>query len=176
MPFSWIATLLLVSVVNVCAFKDVKQWEDRTLTKSRESSVNILGFIKLFDAAFYVENNYQPKDFPGNFSYALSLRYEKNIKKETLIKTADEILKDLYSADDLQKFVQELRLINDHYLDVNKGDTYTLVYDPDRRTSLLYNDEYLVTVPGEAFASIYFSIWLGGHPKTRDLKRDLLGN
>ena len=120
MPFSWIATLLLVSVVNVCAFKDVKQWEDRTLTKSRESSVNILGFIKLFDAAFYVENNYQPKDFPGNFSYALSLRYEKNLKKETLIKTADEILKDLYSADDLQKFVQELRLINDHYLDVNK--------------------------------------------------------
>ena len=172
----FVFALSLLAVVPAFAFKDVKQWEDRTLNKTRESSVNLIGFIKLFDAALYLENEHQPEDFPGDFSYALSLRYEKNLKRETLIKTADSILQDLHSSDALKQIEAQLLEINEYYLDVNKGDAYTLVYQPGQGTTLLYNNERLVTIPGEEFAKIYFSIWLGGHPKTKDLKRDLLEN
>lgn len=169
-----IAALLVVCATTVFGFKDTKQWEGRTLSKARESSVTILGFIKLLDAAFYLENDYQLKDFPGDFSYALSLHYEKNLSKETLIKTADTILQDLHPASTLAKIETELLRINSYYLDANKGDDYTLIYNPETGTTLFYNDQQLVTIPGEAFARIYFSIWLGGHPKTKNLKKDLL--
>lgn len=166
--------LFLVVVSPAFGFTEVKQWEDRTLKKTRESSVSLIGFIKLFDAALYLENDFQPKDFPGDFSYALSLRYEKSLTRDTLVKTANSILQDLHGKAILKRIEKELSKINEYYLDVQKGDVYTLVYHPNRGTTLLFNEMPLVTISGEEFARIYFSIWLGDHPKTKNLKRDLL--
>ena len=144
------------------------------LKKSGESQVKVLGFVKLFEAALYLEEGYKPRDYPGEFSYGLAIRYSRNFKKQTLIKSADTILNDLHDASDLSAIQAKLDKINSYYVDVEKGDAYTLVYHPDKGTTLFLNDEPLVTLEGKEFAEIYFSIWLGGHPKSKALKNDLL--
>ena len=178
MPRSLTHFILAISFFISCSlsfgFSESLSLGNNPLKKSGESQLKAFGFVKLFEAALYLEEGYEPRDFPGEFSYGLSIRYNRKFRKETLIKSADNILKDLHSASDLSAIQENLEKINQYYVDVGKGDTYTLVYHPENGTTLLYNDEPLVTVEGEDFAKIYFSIWLGGHPKSKALKEDLL--
>ena len=170
------ACYLLLGSVSLFAFEDQWTFEDNALKKSGESQVKVLGFIKLFDAALYLEDGYQPSDFPGDFTYALSIRYNRKIKRETLIESANDILGDLYQPTKISAIESKLREINDYYVDVTKGDEYALAYSPTKGTTLLFNGEPQVTIEGREFAEIYFSIWLGGHPKCKQLEKDLLAS
>ncbi|MDA0347291.1 MAG: chalcone isomerase family protein [Verrucomicrobia bacterium] len=149
-------------------------YDESNYVKVSSTSVKALGFIKLLTACLYVGEGYEVDDYPDTIPLALRLRYDRNFKKEHLIGSADEVLGDLYSKEELDEIEEHLRKINSAYLDVKKGDEYTLVHQPSRGTSLLFNGQEEVTIPGERFAQIYFSIWLGDHPKSRKLSRELL--
>lgn len=167
---------LLHSGGHLLAFEDQLNYDNNRLNKSGESEVKALGFIKLFEAALYLEDGHQTYDFPGDFSYALSIRYNLKIRSETLIKTSQDILGDLYDSAKLSAIEAKLDKINQYYTDVEKGDIYSLIYKPDSGTTLLYNGKPKVTIEGKTFAEIYFSIWLGGHPKCKQLEKDLLAS
>ena len=165
---------LALSHAVVFGFPENLDFESESLKKSGESRVKALGFISLFEAALYLEEDFQPTDFPGDFGYGLKIRYQRKFKKEALIDTANTILQDLHTDEDLSSIQETIEEINRYYVDVEKGDIYTLVYQPEKGTTLLFNGEPKVTLGDQAFAEIYFSIWLGGHPKCRQLKEDLL--
>jgi hypothetical protein len=172
-------SLILYSLVcdlKGSAFEESLRWDNFILKKSGESSVRILKFIKVFDAAFYLEEERKPSDFPGDFPYALTVRYERNVKRTSLIRSADRILEDLHKRDLLNEIRENLEEINSYYQDVQQGDSYTLLYRPGKGTTLLLNKIPQVTIPGKKFAEIYFSIWLGDHPDTKSLRKDLLEN
>ena len=166
--------LVGVSLSGESVFPKTLTFNDSTYVQANSDSVKFLGFIKLLSASLYLGEGYTVNDYPGSIPVALRLRYDRNIKKEQLIGSADKVLKDLYTSEQLADIESQLSSINSTYLDVGKGDEYTLIYKPGFGTTLLFNGEERVSIPGERFAEIYFSIWLGDHPKTQKLSRALL--
>jgi len=140
------------------------------LKKAGQHPFRAMGIFQIFEAALYTDFPAQRKEIPGNFPFALTLRYDRNFSAEQLINSGTRILSEQHPADEQIRFKSHLQLINKHYRDVAKGDAYTLAYIPDHGTTLMLNGEQLVTLPGENFARYYFSIWLGDHPKTRKLR------
>ena len=58
--------------------------------------------------------------------------------------------------------------------DVKENDTMTFTYAPGRGTTLQIDSGELGTFAGKGFADAVFSIWLGPHPPTDDLKKGML--
>jgi hypothetical protein len=166
--------LLVAQLDGKPSFPEILNHDESSYVKTNSSSVKAFGFIKLLTACLYVGEGYEIADYPGFIPLALNFRYDRNFRKEQLIRSADEILGELYTSKQLEEIDEQLKSINSTYLDVQKGDEYTLIYQPVRGTTLLYNGKEKVTIPGERFAEIYFSIWLGDHPKIKKLSRELL--
>ncbi len=142
--------------------------------KTNSHSVKAFGFIKLLTACLYVGEGYDLGEYPAPIPIALRLQYDRNFKKGSLVGSADKVLRDQYSSEQLNEIRQELESINSVYVDVKKGDEYTLVYHPALGTTLYFNGNEEVTIPGQQFAEIYFSIWLGNHPDSQKLSQQLL--
>lgn len=177
LPLGLLSVLLVAGpYLRLNAFPEQMDWSNHRLEKSGESQVSLLRFIKLFEAALFLEEGYATEDYPGEFCYALSIRYQKNFRKEQLIKSASLILEDLHQPESLDPLQLAIQKINSAYVDVKEGDVYTLIYQPKRGTTLLYNGVEQITIPGRDFAEIYFSIWLGGHPRCEQLREDLLNS
>jgi hypothetical protein len=64
--------------------------------------------------------------------------------------------------------------MNAAYRGVAPGDRYAIAYAPGRGTTLLWNGEERVTIPGADFAAVYFAVWLGDDPLDASLRRQLL--
>jgi len=58
---------------------------------------------------------------------------------------------------------------------VKEGDEMVFTYVPDRGTTLAIRSEDKVTVPGQAFGQMLFSVWLGPKPPNAGLKKGILG-
>ena len=170
----WVIFSTGIPLAGESVFPEAFTFNDSTYVQANTSSVKLLGFIKLLSASLYLGEGYSVNDYPGSIPVALRLRYDRKFKKEQLIESADKVLKDLYTGEQLADIEGQLSTINSTYLDVGKGDEYTLIYQPGVGTALLFNGEERVSIPGERFAEIYFSIWLGDHPKTQKLSRALL--
>ena len=65
--------------------------------------------------------------------------------------------------------------LNDAMTDVKKGDVLALTYAPGRGTTVSLRDKDVVTIEGEDFQSVLFSIWLGPVPPNAGLRDGLLG-
>ena len=58
---------------------------------------------------------------------------------------------------------------------VKKGDVLTLTYAPGQGTSVTSKSGKAMTVEGKDFADALFSVWLGQHPVSDDLRDEMLG-
>lgn len=155
-------------------FPEILNHEEIQYVKTNSHSVKAFGFIKLLTACLYVGEGYDIEEYPAPIPIGLRLQYDRNFKKSSLVGSADKVLRDQYSSEQLDAISQQLESINSAYVDVKKGDEYTLIYHPIRGTTLYFNDKEEVTIPGQQFAEIYFSIWLGNHPDSQKLSRKLL--
>jgi Chalcone isomerase-like len=59
--------------------------------------------------------------------------------------------------------------------DVAEGDEMVLTEIPGKGVTFALKGKDLVTIPGEDFAKVLWSIWLGSEPPNPDLKEGLLG-
>jgi hypothetical protein len=59
--------------------------------------------------------------------------------------------------------------------DVAEGDEMVLTEIPGKGVTFALKGKDLVTIPGEDFAKVLWSIWLGAEPPNPDLKEGLLG-
>ena len=131
-------------------------------------------FWKLYDAALYMPKDVAGEDVLGSGTpRALKLVYQREITAEQLVKSGTNILKKNYTAKQIADIQSGLDQINRCYQNVNEGDSYELVYVPGAGTSLILNGSTQCTIPGEDFAKIYFSIWLGPNAKSRQLNNAL---
>jgi hypothetical protein len=60
--------------------------------------------------------------------------------------------------------------------EIVKGDVFDLIYIPGKGTSLMKNDEELVTISGLDFKKALFGVWLCDQPADANLKKKMLGN
>lgn len=136
-----------------------------------------LGFIKVYDAALYVENTVDSSDIlDADVSRCLKLDYAVSLSTSDFVRGAETVLKRQYTEQELESVRQNIDLLHRSYRDVDSGDTYTLCYDAaSQATTLSLNTFPLVTIASPDFAKVYFGIWLGPHKALDDtLRKNLL--
>jgi hypothetical protein len=90
-------------------------------------------------------------------------------------KAAWKILRENHPPEVLAPLAERMEALHRAYRDVRPGDRYALTYLPGRGLELSLNGEPLAVVPGADFARLYYSIWLGERPISRDLRAALIG-
>jgi chalcone isomerase-like protein len=68
-----------------------------------------------------------------------------------------------------------LAKLNAAMVDVKKGDVLALTFIPGEGTRMTVKDQDAGTIPGDDFAIVLFSIWLGPDPPNVGLREGLLG-
>ncbi len=145
------------------------------LPKRTEFNYAAYRLVPVFGIALYVPesvDNLYP--FNNDTPIGLSFRYDRSIRKQDFIAAGDAALADFLQPETLAAFAPQLATLNAAYEDVEKGDTYTLLYRPGIGTQLLLADSVKTTIPGHDFALAYFGIWLAEHPRSKRVRQALL--
>ena len=134
-------------------------------------------FFKVYDIALYSAKSAKIEEIlNAKTNYQLVFRFLRKIDKSMILKSADKILAKNLDAKEYYKIKTRLNRLNTNYQNIEKGDHSSLTYQPGIGTSLIINDSPIVTIEGEDFAKLYFTIWLGELPISKSLRRDLIGN
>jgi hypothetical protein len=96
----------------------------------------------------------------------LELVYLRNIERDDLVQPSIDYL-EKYSSASYEGLKERLDLLNTHYQSVKGGDRYSLEFVPGKGTTLSFNGEAKVTIPGDDFAREYLGIWLSRIPRPR---------
>ena len=132
-------------------------------------------FFKIYDVALYAEDGARRKDIlDAKVSYQLQFRYLREVDKTIILKSSAKILRKNLIPEELDVITARLNQLNAAYQTVEKGDRSSLTYQPDIGTTLNINDLPIITIKGEDFARLYFTIWLGKQPISKSLKQDLI--
>ncbi|MBN2865637.1 MAG: chalcone isomerase family protein [Thiotrichales bacterium] len=100
----------------------------------------------------------------------LELCYLKPITQDIFVRGAQEVLPKNLSPEE-QTAVNQLHA---SYQDVKPQDCYQLIYQTGF-TQLRLNQKVVFQTNLKSFKQIYFGIWLGPNPLSKDLKQALLG-
>jgi len=130
----------------------------------------------LYTAALYApRNTATPAQVLSDIPKSLILHYHRKIRADQIIKAADHnLVKN--PANDMAALRADIDRLHAAFVNVNKGDTYELRYEPGKGTTLLFNDTPKITIPGVAFQKAYFGIWLSDYPLSTKLRDKLLNS
>lgn len=132
-------------------------------------------FFSLYDAALYApEGATAEQILQAETGFRLQFRYLREIDKSIILKSSGRMLEKNLSASELQQIAERVEQINEKYTTVRDGDTSSLTFEPSVGTTLRINGEPVGAVPGDDFARLYFTIWLGDQPISTSLRRALL--
>ena len=173
--FSLLFALSLPQGTVLAAFDDTVELNGKTLLKTGEGTFRWM-FIKVYEGAFYMDANQPQADPFEDVAKQLVLEYRVGITADQFRESGNEFLRRNVAEKALDSLQERLPRLNAAYVDVGKGDRYTLAYLPEKGTTLRLNGEPLVTVEGADFARAYFTIWLGEDPVKESFRDALLEN
>lgn len=133
---------------------------EATLTPVSQARYKHFGIFHLFDATYSTEVTNRSAEPLGDFPKSLRFVYKRKLTRQQLIDAANKILPKANDPATLRSISSRLNTINEAYVDVNQGDSYTLTYSPQKGTTLSLNGLDLATIAGSDFQAVYFSIWL----------------
>ena len=165
-----VAAFLLTTQLNGFAALD-------SLQARSQGNVYYLGFIKVYTASLLTQKSTDLDNIlDPEVSKCLKLVYDVSLTSENFIEGANTVLARQYSPDYLDSLRQEIQILHNAYLPVEKGDHYTLCYDSDSaKTTLILNDRELASIVSRDFSSLYFGIWLShDKPLDKKLQRNLV--
>ncbi len=139
--------------------------------------VYYLGFIKVYDAHLYAENETDgTRILSPEVSKCLKLTYDVKLKPEDFVTGADTVLKRQHAPEHLELLKPQIDELHNAYQTVEKGDSYVLCYEAEtRQTSLSLNNQTLAVIESEPFSSTYFGIWLSAdQPLSDSLQKKLV--
>ena len=172
------APTIRAAEIEGVAFEDeIRVSPDRSILL-RLNGMGLLRYRVVFRgyvAALYLPDRISEKRVLQNVPRRLELSYFWSIGAKDFGDAANQLLQRNLSASEFEAIRPRLATFHRAYRDVSPNDRYSLTYLPDVGTELRLNEELLVSVPGEDFASAYFGIWLGDQPLDRALRDELLG-
>lgn len=130
--------------------------------------------VHAYDAALYthdVPSSSAPLD---GGPLRLEIRYHRDFSASDIARGGVALLERNVTPTEFEALRSRVETLNRAYLDVRKGDAYTLTFIPAKGTTLRLNGKPLATLPGDDFAA-YFRIWLGPDPISPALRDQLLG-
>lgn len=128
----------------------------------------------VYRAALYLPPGVQSSQTLEAVPKRLEIIYARSFRADTLVLSANKILREIHSPEELAAMEPQLTAINALYREVARGDRYALTYWPGQGTELSRNGQAVGIVPGDDFARRYFAIWLGPHPLAKPLREHLL--
>lgn len=134
-------------------------------------------FFKLYDAQLYTDaTSIQGPDqlLDGSSALLLEFDYLRKIKKSIILESSEKLLIKNMSPAELASIQERVDRLNRVYRTVDKGDCLALSYVPGEGTTLWINDKPAITIEGNDFVQLYFRIWLGEQPISRQMRDDLL--
>lgn len=176
--FLWAAFALgaLPAAAEEPLFSQQIEVDGQTMAKLGEYRYVYRFFFPLYEAAlFTAEGGSADSVLGAEKPFQLKFRYLREIDKSIILKSADRMLEKNLSESERTSIAEGVDRINAAYRTVNEGDTSSLTFVPGQGTTLTINGEPQITLPGEDFARLYFTIWLGQNPISGSLKKHLLG-
>lgn len=164
--------LLLPPPLKAADFSSTSTYKGVPLEKVSEATFRWTLF-KVYEAALYLGSGFTDSPPLEDIPKQLVLEYNVGIEDHKFAKSGDSILRDLLTPAEWDSLEDRVRQLNSAYKSVSKGDRYSLSYAPGKGTTLAWNEQPLVTIPGADFAAAYFSIWLGDHPQKDSLRSQL---
>ncbi len=130
--------------------------------------------FKLYTAALYAPEGVDTSaEVLADIPKSLILHYHRKIRNDQIIKAAEHNLQK-NPANDMASLRPAIDQLHAAFVTVQKGDTYELRYEPGIGTTLLFNGQPKVTVPGVDFQRAYFGVWLSDYPLNSKLRDKLL--
>lgn len=135
-----------------------------------------LGFIKVYEATLFTYETQQEVDIlDRRTSRCLELDYALSLSAKDIIKGANTILARQHKPARLAQIQTEIDRLHMAFQDVKEKDRYRLCYDSGSEiTTLLLNDQELVSIKSADFGTVYFGIWLGPTAPIDEKLRDKL--
>jgi hypothetical protein len=99
----------------------------------------------------------------------------KEVSREKIVGAWKDGLAANHNAAEMQALRPQLDKFNALFHTVHRGEDIRMCYLPGTGTEVRINGEQRGTVPGESFFHALLGIWLGAHPVSADLKKDMLG-
>ncbi len=131
--------------------------------------------FNLYTAALYAPSGtHSSAAVLADIPKSLILHYHRTIRADQIIKAAEHNLRK-NPANDMTALRSDIDTLHEAFVNVEKGDTYELKYEPGKGTTLLFNGEAKITVPGFDFHRAYFGIWLSDYSINSKLRDGLLG-
>ena len=131
----------------------------------------------LYDLTLYTDA--APQSSPaevlnGQHSMRLEFTYLRTIKKSIILEAAEKMLDRNLSAIEFSSIEDRIEQLNAAYTTVRRGDQSALSYQNGHGTTLEINGQPIITIPGDDFAPLYFRIWLGDQPISKEMRDQLL--
>ncbi len=164
---------LLPSVQAEPRFPHELAVDQHKLSRCSQAELKAYRLIHVGYAALYLPDCKQLQEILKPIPKRMRFLYERAIPAHAFRESSEQYLK-LNLAAKYSDWQAVFAKFNSAYRDVDKGDTYELIYSPDRGLQLLLNSSLLATLDNPEQALAYFSIWFGEEPFSETLKTDLL--
>lgn len=133
-------------------------------------------FFKLYDATLYASPGATADQvLQADTNFKLHFEYLRSIEKPVILQSAATILEKNLTNAQLDSIQSNVARLNEAYTSVDKGDRSSLRYENGIGTTLSINGQDVLTIQGQDFARLYFTIWLGKDPISNSMKSSLLG-
>jgi hypothetical protein len=132
--------------------------------------------VRVYAAALYLETKSTDADaiIRSNAPKRVVMRFIRSVSRDQLVDAFTESFakNSLADPDRVQPDIARLLASLEP---VNAQDEMTFTFVPGVGTTVATNGRVKLSVSNDAFASALFSVWLGPHPPTADVKNGMLG-
>jgi Chalcone isomerase-like len=171
-----LALVLIVLPLQAFAF-DAASVVRQTIPQARvqgEGELRMYGF-HIYNATLFVgPTGLSSKELTAR-PFALDIEYARAFKGSSIAKRGRQEMDGLKVASKTQtaQWQEEMEEI---FPDVQPGDHVIGVFVPERGTTFYADDKVIGTIPGDAFARAFFSIWFDPRTSAPGLRNQLLAN
>lgn len=137
------------------------------------AQVNAAWFFSICEMRLYTEPSTVAENVLDGRPLSLEIEYLRSISADTLIRYGNKGLDESFGHEVIKSFQAEIDLMNQAYVDVDKGDIYRLDFSPESGLTLSLNGSKVITINDGKFALFYLAIWLGENRHARSTKQKI---
>lgn len=132
--------------------------------------------VDLYRATLYLEEKCKDPDkiINSNKAKSIHLCFVRSLTKGQLQKAYSAAF-EANARESLPQYVKRLNQLNDMMEDVDKGDSLIISYVPGKGTEVQIKGRKKGKIKGADFGVMFFKLYLGEFPPSKELKNGLLG-
>lgn len=167
----------VVLLLCILVLPDLVNSEQVKLTKANSAVFRYFGF-KIYTLSIYKDSSVEDvKDWIRGTGtavpIALRILYHRDFSAKDFIISGRKLISQNKTVkfDEIEKILSQFESF---YLDINKGDNYLLIFNPEVGLSLLKNGVELGSINNDEFARAYLGIWLSEYSVSPSVTAQLL--